>query len=61
MNYFYTNDNPYNFEFFMTGHSDAKFQIAALKWQMEFTFKKFGLYLRFTFEKIKHKWARSPN
>lgn len=62
MNYFYINDNPYNFEFFMTGHSDAKFQIAGLKWQMEFTFKKFDLYLRFTFGQIKHtKWVRSPN
>lgn len=28
---------------FMTGHSDAKFQIAGLKWQMKLTFKKFGL------------------
>ena len=61
VNYFFINDNPYNFEFFMTGHSDTKFQIAGLKWQMEFTFKKFGLYLRFTFGQIKHKWVRSAN
>ena len=40
---------------------DEKFQIPGLKWQMEFTFKKFGLYLRFTFGQIKHKWVRSPN
>ena len=31
---------------FMTGHFDAKFQIAGLKCQMEITFKKFGLFLR---------------
>ena len=40
---------------------DEKFQIPGLKWQMEFTFKKFGLYLGFTFGQIKHKWVRSTN